>query len=523
MNQGTPPAGNESSPRSPRDIAPLGYGDYLRFSQLVRERCGLHFSDSRRSELELGIRQAFAASTCADLDEYFNLLSDAHSGAVEMDRLVNAVTVSETHFFRDEAQFNALVNTVFPRLIERKRPLRTLRIWSAGCASGEEPYSIAVLLRELLPDIDQWAITILGSDINTASLERARLASYSTWAFREERAKLLRPRYFQASGNRFELLPEVRNMVTFKKINLVEPCYPSYETNTMLMDLILCRNVTIYFSEMITRWVVDRFYDALADGGWLVVGHSEPSIDVYRRFRVRNFPDTVLYQKMPPTAGLYMPGTKPAAPPPISIPPLPSLPPTTPPSQIRTLYSPPPASQLIPAPAAAPVEQNPLDLANELLEYGRSEDARQLLTRLAAERPPDAKVSALLGKAHANLGNWQEAERWCRQAVEKDKLILPAYYTLALVLQHEGRLIEAIEAMKKVVYIDRNNVLGHYGLANLYFENAQLSQAQKSLDNALRLLQGQAEDQMVPGSGDVTVGRLRDAITRQQQAWTAPL
>jgi chemotaxis protein methyltransferase CheR len=145
---------------------------------------------------------------------FFALLDTPQAGAVEMDFLVNSVTVSETHYFRDEAQFNALYSEVLPQIIKRKQLLRTLRIWSAGCASGEEPYSLAILLRELLPDVDQWSITILATDINTASLERARQAVYGSWAFREERAKALRSRYFvPGPNNRFGLIPQVQRMV----------------------------------------------------------------------------------------------------------------------------------------------------------------------------------------------------------------------------------------------------------------------------------------------------------------------
>src|SRR5512133_3261018 len=174
--------------RSAKDIPSLGLGDMVRFSKLLLDRYGLHFSESRRTELEHGIRYAFASSACATLDEFYNLLSGSQTGAVEMDLLVNAVTVSETHFFRDAAQFNALANSILPEIIRRKASLRTLRIWSAGCASGEEPYSIAMLLRDILPEMESWSITILATDINTTLLERARIGLYGPWAFREERA-----------------------------------------------------------------------------------------------------------------------------------------------------------------------------------------------------------------------------------------------------------------------------------------------------------------------------------------------
>jgi chemotaxis protein methyltransferase CheR len=168
-----------------------------------------------------------------------------------------------------------------------------------------------------------------------------------------------------------------------------------------------------------------------------------------------------------------------------------------------------------------PEEGDPFEHAEELLSYGRSEEARDLLLKLVKSGPEDAPTCALLGRAYANLGVWSEAEHWCRQAVQLDKLALEAYYTLALVLQHQGRIVEAVVAMKKVVYIDRHHVLGHFGLAGLHHDKGQLRQALKSLDNAGRLLALRSEDELVPGSGGVTAGRLRAAVTRQQQQWGA--
>lgn len=491
--------------------------DQLRLNELLLKHCGLHFPNSRKIELEHAIQQAFAASTCSSLDEYYELLSNPQTGTVEMDRLINAVTVNETHFFRDRAQFNALYNRILPQLIERRRPIRTLRIWSAGCSSGEEPYSLAIILRELLPDIDQWAITILGTDINTASLERARHATYGNWAFREERAKDLQARYFRPVDGRYELFPEVQRMVQFKRLNLVEPGYPSNETNTMLLDLILCRNVTIYFSEEITRWVVDRFYDALVDEGWLVVGHAEPSIDIYRRFHVRNFSDTTAYQKTNHTASLIWPQVNPIDPDPIPTPPLPVLDirkamATTPPP-------PPQAPSMILSEGFDSNDRDPLDVAIELLEYGRSDEARDILLKLVKDRPLNARVKALLGKTFANLSQWDEAQYWCSNAILCDKLLLEAYYIQALVLQHKGQFHQAIDSMKKVVYIDNTYILGYYGLANLYLENNRLPQAQKAFENALRLLQTVPGDNIVEGSNEITANRLRDAIMQQQRAW----
>lgn len=504
-----------SSPRNTQAISPE---QYRRFSDLLLERCGLRFPENRRIELEHGIRQAFAASTCSDLDEFYRLLKSPSQGAVEMDLLINAVTVSETHFFRDTAQFDALWNQAFPQIIERKRAIRTLRIWSAGCATGEEPYSLAILLRELLPDFDQWSITILATDINTFSLDRARKGSYSEWAFREERARRLRSRYFTRKENRYELSDDIRRMVTFSRLNLVEPSYPSYETNTTMMDLVICRNVTIYFSEVVTRWVVERFHDALTDGGWLVVGHSEPSLETYQRFQIRNYPDTILYQRVSQAGLSYTPITFPTP----SVPARPVISATT---DVHTTPRPtriaPQSESLIPS-NYVPTQQLPdlLERANSLLEYGRSEEACRMLLDLSKSRPKDPLITVRLAQAYANLGNWTDAEAWAQRTIELNKLSLDAYYTLALVLQHQARLAEAIEAMKKVVYLDRTYILGHFGLANLYHESGLLPNAQKSLDNALRLLQTRQDQEVLPGSQGITVARLREAVISQQQAWS---
>jgi chemotaxis protein methyltransferase CheR len=392
-----------------------------------------------------------------------------------------------------------------------------------------------MMLRALLPDVDEWSITILGTDVNSESLDRARKAVYGEWAFREERAKQMRTRYFRPHGKRYELSQEVRNMVTFAQLNLMENSYPSYETNTTLMDLILCRNVTIYFSESVTRQIVDRFYNALMDGGWLVVGHSEHTLGTYRRFQARSFPGAILYQRTgQPTAWPkeweWLVGPSPE---PDRTPTAPSIPARLPETmQVSTVPSDYPSLEgsvptlLPPDPEAAPTardqeERDPVERARELLEYGHSERARELLLDTVQQGSDDASTYVLLGQASANLGLWEEAERWCSQAISLDKLALRAYYTLALVFQHQGHLDAAIGAMKKVVYIDRSNVLGHFGLADLYRNQGQFPQALKSLDNARRLLAARSEEELIPDSGGITAGRLRETVIRQQQHWEA--
>lgn len=509
---------NDSGPpESARPVLHMPDADLSRFGQIIEQRFGLHFPEKRRDELERGLRQAFAASTCQGLDEYYRLLQDPQAGGLELDRLINALTVGETYFFRDAGQFDALYNHVLPEILDRRRKARTLRLWSAGCASGEEPYSLAIMLRELLPDVDEWSITILGSDINAEALDRARKATYGEWAFREERARQWRPHYFRRQGNRWLLAPEVQRMVTFGRLNLAGSSYPAFETNTTLMDLILCRNVTIYFGPEATGRVVAQLHDALVDGGWLVVGHAEPSPTTYHHFKARPFPHAMLYQRAGPAAWPQVQPQPPAIGMPLARPPAsgsaskPAAP--TPAVEPRAIHK---STILAKSPPAA---ADPLLQAQELLEYGHSERVRDLLLPLVAHPPEQVRACTLLGQALANLGHWADAEYWCRRAVERDRLALEAYYTLALVLQHQDRIDEAIDTMKKVVYIDRHYVLGHFGLADLYQSRRDWAPAQKALDNARRLLEAQPPQQVIPGSGGITAERLYQAVIRRQQQW----
>ncbi len=500
-------------PRPPPTPA-LSYADYLRFSQLAHQLYGLNFPEKRRVDLEQGVKQAYAASGCHSLDEYYQRLTDPDRGKSLRQQLANTLTIGESHFFRDAGQFNALYDHVLPELIEQRRSLRMLRIWSAGCSSGEEPYSLAIMLRELIPDIDQWTITIQGTDINSGALERARRGLYSEWAFRENRAIQWRNRYFRPVDKHYELLPEIRRMVHFMPLNLVEDDYPSLRTNTTYLDLIICRNVTIYFTPTITRRIIERFYEALVDGGWLIVGHSEHSLLTYRQFQARNFTNAILYRRIPATAPLTdtsldwlnEPGPEPD---PVWHQPLPKL-------------------KLEAALPDLPIEEPPLPKPGELLseakrliESHQSEQARTRLMQLVEQHTHQIEASALLGQVNANLGNWSEAENWCRQAIRLDNLAENPYYTLALILEHTGRLEEAVQSMKKVVYINSASIRGHYGLANLYNAQGKIPQALKALTNVEKLLSACRDNDTIPGTDGMTANALRQAVQLHQQQWSA--
>ncbi len=507
----------------------LGYGDYLRFRDLVLERTGLHFPEKKRADLEVGVLKSLAESSLVgsnhrnDLDAYYSLLTDRNNPVTqtEMKRLIDTLTIGETHFFRDESQFNALANEVLPAVIARKRAAAAavgpdiqpqLRIWSVGCATGEEPYSLAMMLKELLPDIDNWYILILATDISPTALKRAQKGIYSDWSFREDRARAMRPRYFtryrpadgRQTKDRYRLRDDIRQMVTFAPLNLIEDNYPAIANNTVSMDLILCRNVTIYFTEDTTRWVILRLHDALLDGGWLVVGHSEPSLTIYREFQTHIFSGTVLYQKIDRTypyrdvrsaridlSEKIKPQTAPLRPPPIQ------------PKKVTAALSAPP-----------PPEPDHYEVAGVLLNKGNTEEAIEELHRKIANDSSFAPAHSLLGRAYANLGRWNKARYWCESALKLDTLQSEAYYVLGLIYEHEDNLPEAIEMFKKAIYLDRDAPLLHFHLAMLYKKEDQINNAKKACQNTVRVLAKWPPASIVPDSGGATAKHLLDAARR---------
>lgn len=515
----------------------LGYGDYLRFRDLVQERSGLHFPEKKWADLEMGIFKALAESPMLpnngdyNLDEYYTLLCDKGNlaGRAEMDRLIKMLTVGETHFFRDKAQFDALTNHILPNLIARKRIAAAavgsgvspqLRIWSAGCATGEEPYSVAIVLKELLPDLENWQILILATDINPDVLVRAREGIYSDWSFRENRAKTLLRRYFSSempqpprNAVRYRLHPQIRQMVTFASLNLVEDNFPSIHNNTMSMDLILCRNVTIYFAAEATRQVIQRFYDTLVEGGWLVVGHSEPSLLGYQAFELHSFPDTLLYQKASRlnSQGNNGTGLDKIEPKQWPLQPTVIYPLMTHPSKDISTESR-ITSQLVQDDRSATSDL--YEQAQIFLQAKRVHDAVAVLQQKLSIEPDFAPAHSLLGLAYADLGRWEEARRWCDSALKLDNLSAEAYFVLGLVCQNEADVETAISMLKKAIYLQRFEPLFHFHLATLYHQQNQPELTRRAYQNAVKILEKWPHDQKVPYSGGATAKYLLETIQR---------
>jgi chemotaxis protein methyltransferase CheR len=235
---------------------------------------GLHFAPGQQADLQRGFAAAAQRLGFASAAECAARVVAAPLDAELQQVLVEALAVGETYFFRDPALFDTLAREILRPLIEARRAgTRHLRMWSAGCASGEEAYSLAMLVAGLLPDWRAWNLSILATDLDRAALARARDATYGTWSMRADLPLQARRFLLPAGEGRWQVDPELARRVHFAPLNLVAADWPAGIT---AMDLVLCRNVLIYFSPARARAALGRLGQALTDDGWLVTG----SVDV---------------------------------------------------------------------------------------------------------------------------------------------------------------------------------------------------------------------------------------------------
>jgi chemotaxis protein methyltransferase CheR len=264
--------------------------------RLLREqiyrRSGIWFSDTSKYLLQKRLSPRARELNFDTFQKYFYFLQYDPRADSEFDHIFDLVTTNETYFFREPAQLQAFIEEVVPDVLSRKT-VKKVRIWSAGCSSGEEPYSIAMLLQE-----SGWyehaAFEIFASDINQQVLMKARKGQYRENAFRATEPKL-RDRYFtREADNSWRVIDEIRNRISFGRLNLYDEARVSLLGH---LDVVFCRNVIIYFDDASKKVVVNNFYNRLVDGGYLLLGHSESLISLSAQFKLRHLKHDMVYQR----------------------------------------------------------------------------------------------------------------------------------------------------------------------------------------------------------------------------------
>lgn len=464
-----------------RDLHPtLPVTLLARLSEFVDSQTGLYFPQERWCDLERGIVAAAQDFNFSDVEACAHWLLSAPLTRHMKEVLASHLSIGETYFFREQRSLEILEEQILPQLLQaRRQNERRLRIWSAGCSSGEEPYTLAILLDRLIPDLKDWNITILATDFNPVFLRKAAQGLYGEWSFRDAPVGL-RERYFdKRKDGRFEVNSRIKQMVTFAYLNFSEDIYPSLLNNTSAMDVIFCRNVLMYFTAQRAKQVTGNFYRALVDGGWLIVSPAEASNSLLSSFTPIEFPGAVLYRKVANAESKSKIGEPPLTPHLIkeAIEPLSLL-----------------VDQIEPMLAGidlheAPIEPDPVSL------------------QLDESASPSS-----MARICANQGLLSEALEWCEKAITADKMNPANYYLQATILQEQGEYASAIESLMRTLYLDPMFILGHFALGNLYHSQGRYPQAQRYFSNVLTLLRNYPQDVILPEADGLTAGRLAEIV-----------
>ena len=271
----------------------ITYEDFQKFREFFYRKTGIQFEDSKRYFVDKRLEERIAATDSGNFRSYFVMLRFQSSGE-ELQALTNIMTVNETYFFREEYQFKCLVESMLPEIVKTKKPGSTLRIWSIPSSSGEEPYSIALYLTEYWPEIANWDVELISSDIDTSILKKARAGKFSPRSVQNLPANLLLKHFKRQENNEYQISDDFRDAVEFTRVNLSEASETRHYRG---FDVIFCRNLLIYFDDLSRQKAAEAFYDALNPGGYICLGHAESMSRITSLFRVRKFPEAIVYQK----------------------------------------------------------------------------------------------------------------------------------------------------------------------------------------------------------------------------------
>jgi chemotaxis protein methyltransferase CheR len=276
-------------------VAPaISVEEYARLCDFFYRRTGIMFTEAKRYYIERRVFERMASTGSATFAHYFARLRMELDGEVE--QVINAVTVNETYFYREDHQFRCLTSDLLEQRLKVKAPAETLRIWSAPCSTGEEPYSIAIWLLENWPPVDDHNVEIVGSDIDTRAVEAAGAGYYGRRALSRLTPGVVE-RYFEPAGEeRWRIVEELRESVAFSAVNLMD----ATQTRSQgAFDVIFCRNVLIYFNDESRRVAAENLYERLKPGGFLCLGHTESMSRISALFDVRRYADAIVYQRPP--------------------------------------------------------------------------------------------------------------------------------------------------------------------------------------------------------------------------------
>ena len=276
-------------------VIPLSEDVFRLIRDIIKEYCGLYFDDSSLYLIEKRLSRRVKSHNLNDFRDYYRFIRYDKNTEEELSAIMDILTVNETYFFREQNQLRAFSEEILEELKVTLKDRNALRIWSAGCSTGEEPYTITMLINEK-DSFNGWNIEVHGSDINQRVLQTARKGTYTKNSFRTTEPYFLK-KYFSEDNGAFTIHDRIKKHVNFSYLNLLDPVKTRFMGK---MDVIFCRNVLIYFDIESRRRVIENFYDRLVDGGYLLLGHAESLINISTAFKLKHLKNDMVYQKPRP-------------------------------------------------------------------------------------------------------------------------------------------------------------------------------------------------------------------------------
>jgi len=462
-----------------KDLTPA---EFERFRDYIHQHSGIYLEEQKADSLRISLVTRATRFGLLSLDDYFKLLSTDEG---EFRELMNLITINETSFFRFPAQFDALRTDVVPAILDTKTETQnSFRLWSAGCSTGEEPYSAAMTLLDSGLEGLGYTMEVLGTDVSTNALERARAGVYPA------RALLSVPhsaasRFFVPTPHGHRVVDKVRSIVDFQYHNLIKEPYPLGLMGNW--DVIFCRNVTIYFRLDSTRRVVENFFNSLNPGGYLFIGHSETLTSISDKFEPVEVGGVFLYRKPLPRRSSFAAFM---ADRPITARRDLGRRRSQPPATGRRRGKPPSPVERVPAGAEAEAREVPdaLERAREATMLGHRSEVLELSREVLGAEPDNPEALLLLAWAHADAGELEAAEAEALRALDIDPLMAAARYILGMIHLRRDDPAAAMAEFKRTVYADPDFVLAHLNLGNLYRAQGSLSDACRHYENAAHTL-----------------------------------
>jgi chemotaxis protein methyltransferase CheR len=486
---------------------------FSRLRDLLAAYSGVHLDTSRQRVLENGLARRLRA-TGDDLATYERRIQ-APAGRAELRRLAELVLNHETMFFRNGPHMRALRDVLLPEIRRRKPSGAPIRLWSAGCATGEEAYSLAITALETFGRLPAQPIEIWATDLSQPALEKAGAGFYRGRTLNNLTPDLL-ARYFQPYQDGYVVGDALRSLVRFETLNLLEP----FPQDAQGMDVIFCQNVTIYFQLKTCQQLIARFYEALPIGGLLCLGFSETLWNVFDRFHSREVNGAYVYYK-----GASISETQPAV-----EPRLPAARPSTaqlkqPRSEARIGRCDRTAPSRVTRDAVRPFHDHAdrntqrgvsdeavLQRGRELLAAGRADEALESLRGIPPQAPHAPHALTLIARAHADRGDLDLAAAEIQRALEIDTLNEEAYLLLGILYGRQGQWQSAIQQLERARYLSPESALVSFHLAEAYRQARQSDKATREYRNTLRKLDAHPPGSLLDG---VAVGWLRETCQRQ--------